>query len=362
MTRTQLFRSVHRYISLTFAAFWFLQALTGVLLVFHWELDDLSVGARRVPLDVAAVGTKIQQLHTAVPGERVTSVYATGGIDNRFDIRVERNGGKADYVRIDGAGAELRQKPANYDELRGGLIDIAITIHHNLFLGDIGKTFVGISGILLLSNIVLGLLLAWPRRGQWRRTLTPKNLRGGSIAFFYGWHRAIGLWLAFPALLLVATGILSAFEDPVEDLLRGARARPTAPATVASDAVAPTPPVVLQMALERWPGTVLASLGMPTEKQPWYRVRVRQDGEFRRVYGSTTLFVDARDGKVLMEQDPFLQPVNVQTFEALIPLHTGEALGLPGRILVQLLSFWLLGMIVLGVSLWWKRRSAKRTA
>jgi uncharacterized iron-regulated membrane protein len=31
-------RLVHKYLSLTLAALWLLQAVTGVLLVFHWEL------------------------------------------------------------------------------------------------------------------------------------------------------------------------------------------------------------------------------------------------------------------------------------------------------------------------------------
>jgi uncharacterized iron-regulated membrane protein len=116
------------------------------------------------------------------------------------------------------------------------------------------------------------------------------------------------------------------------------------------------------MALDRWPGTRLSSLVMPTAKRPWYRVRVRQPDELRRVYGSTTLFVDARDGSVLGEQDPFRQPPGTLLFEALVPIHTGEAFGLAGRIVVQLLAVWLLAMLVLGVTLWWKRRATKAPA
>jgi uncharacterized iron-regulated membrane protein len=43
-------RLVHKYLSLTVAAMWLLQAVVGVLLVFHWEPDDWMVdGPQRTP-------------------------------------------------------------------------------------------------------------------------------------------------------------------------------------------------------------------------------------------------------------------------------------------------------------------------
>jgi len=36
-------RLLHKYLSLTVAALWLMQAVTGALLVFHWELDDWAV-------------------------------------------------------------------------------------------------------------------------------------------------------------------------------------------------------------------------------------------------------------------------------------------------------------------------------
>src|SRR3546814_7128640 len=48
-------RSIHRWASLTMMAFWLVQALTGMLLVFSWELDDATVSAPHVPTDLTAI-------------------------------------------------------------------------------------------------------------------------------------------------------------------------------------------------------------------------------------------------------------------------------------------------------------------
>ena len=50
-----------------------------------------------------------------------------------------------------------------------------VVFHHELLAGKTGSWIVGISGILLLSNLTLGLITAWPRRGWWRASLKPSS-------------------------------------------------------------------------------------------------------------------------------------------------------------------------------------------
>ncbi len=44
------------------AAFWLLQALTGILLVFRWEIDDALVAGPSRPADPAALGARIESI------------------------------------------------------------------------------------------------------------------------------------------------------------------------------------------------------------------------------------------------------------------------------------------------------------
>ncbi|MDB5366654.1 MAG: hypothetical protein JWM77_2581 [Rhodospirillales bacterium] len=355
-----LLRRIHRTASLACAALWLLQAITGVLLVFHWELDDLALRARAdPPLDIAAVGAQLTELQQANAQDRVASLYASGGRTGRFDVLIERRDGTTDAVRIDGAGTILRSAPYDHDYFRAGLFQFVTVLHQTLFLHDAGKMFIGVSGVLLLSNLLLGLRLAWPRAGQWRRVLRPPALRG-AVATRYGWHRALGLWLAAPAIVLVLVGCLLAFDDTVEAWLGADRASPTLSAAAAPRSVTPADAIATAMA--RYPGATLASVSLPSDTAPWYRVRVRQANELRRVFGRTSIFVDLRDGRVLLDQAAEDATLGTRIFEALYPLHTGEAGGTAGRVLVLLLGLWLATMIALGLSLWLARRAASAAA
>jgi len=53
-----------------------------------------------------------------------------------------------------------------------GVFQIATYLHQTLFLHTAGNWIIGVSGVLLFSNICLGLYQAWPRTGQWLRALS----------------------------------------------------------------------------------------------------------------------------------------------------------------------------------------------
>src|SRR5207249_4981083 len=77
-------RLLHKYLSLTVAALWLMQAVTGALLVFHWELDDWAVAGPQRRLDPVRFGAFLENLQAAHSRQAVKSVYASGGPPGRF--------------------------------------------------------------------------------------------------------------------------------------------------------------------------------------------------------------------------------------------------------------------------------------
>lgn len=350
-------RLAHRYVSLVFAALWLLQAVTGVLLVFHWELDDWSVRGPAGPLDPAAFSRALQAYPAAYPGHVVSAVYASAGEAGRFDVMLKKPDGHEDVLRVDGRGDVLRVRPGDYDDLHIGPFQIATYLHQTLFAGDRGQFFLGFSAILLFTNLVAGLKLAWPRAGQWAKALRPAPAKSAAIGLF-AWHRAVGLWLGVLGAAAVALGVCMAFEDPLASLLADPRPDPDAAAAAAIplSAAPVTPDDALQAGMGRYPGSPLASLILPTPDRPWYRVRVVQPGEWRRAQGLTTVYVSSRDGRVLADDNALTEPMANRVYDALYAVHTGEAGGPAMRWLVLCVGVWLTAMIGLGVSLWLVRR------
>ena len=101
-------------ISLAFAAcgvLWLSQAVTGLAMVYRWELDDAAIRAPVVRLDPEALGNAIAALERGTPARKITSLWATGGVEGRYDLYVDAADGSSQVLRVDGAGRLLRTRP-----------------------------------------------------------------------------------------------------------------------------------------------------------------------------------------------------------------------------------------------------------
>ncbi|MGS1016932.1 PepSY-associated TM helix domain-containing protein [Allosphingosinicella humi] len=349
-------RALHRWLSIAMLGFWFVQAVTGVMLVFSWELDDATISARHVPTDIAAIERRIASLKAANPGAEVPAFRATAGAPDRYDIDLLKTPGEPlTVVRVDGAGEVLRTRSGDALMKRGSIFDLAFSVHETLLSGDRGSWLVGISGLLLLSNLLLGLKLAWPKGGRWRRALRPAATPS-PVARVHGWHRAIGLWGVFPAIVSVACGTALIFVAGLGALLGVEERAPVASAWAGE-------PIPMSAAVARaaslFPGASLARVQFPTPDEPYYFVALRQAGEAARVYGSTSVAV-AADGKVIDVVDPFRMSAAERALDLLYPIHTGEIGGAAGRLLILFIGLWLATMIILGSVLWIRRRHARK--
>jgi uncharacterized iron-regulated membrane protein len=349
------FRQVHRWVSLTVAAIWLVQAITGTLSVFRWEIDDWTVAGGHVPVDFAAVGAKVDGL-AATPEASVSSIWTSGTAAGRFDVHYTI-ADQYRVMRIDGLGRTLRDRSGEQVAAQGAIWDTITSVHTSLKLGDLGEWLIGFSGLLLLSNIILGLKLAWPKRGTWRKTLLAKPA-GGSAARIYGWHRKVGLWFAFPALLTVTAGVSMVFADALERGLAAEVGEPSLPPAVGSGDIGFA--TAVETALSTYPKASFSGVSLPDEEEPWYRVRLRNSGEVPRKWGTTIVWVSSRDGAVLGTYNAAAPKAGRAVTDTMYALHTGQAGGLVGRILVLAIGLCLLTLIALGVPLWWKRRAARR--
>lgn len=343
-------RRVHKYLSLAAAVFWLLQALSGIAISFRAELDDWWLSGVPTQTSVERLGERIEAVER--DGLDVSGMWATGGIPGQYDIYASAPGGDR-TIRVNGGGDVLRDRPDHEKFSDGAVFETLTQFHKSLLLGNTGTVLIGISGLLLFSNIVLGLITAWPAR-NFRRALTTRP-RGPSSARMAGWHRLLGLWVGVPAALMVAAGIQLAFLDTIEGAIDGGLADPAAgpsgPVTVG-------PGEAMARALSRYPGGELTALSMPGEDAPWYRIRLRATGEIPRQFGATTVWVSSVDGRILGDHDARSSSPARRLIEWLYPIHTGQIGAVPGRLLNFTIGCWLVTMIVLGV-LSWQRRARR---
>lgn len=346
LTRLRAIR-IHRWVGLLACAFWFIQAATGLLSVFHWELEDLSISSLRTATDLPAIQARLEELVPANSRRRISMIWTSAGLPDRYDVWVEDEaGGPASKFRIAGDGTVLRMKTAGTQNF----FDYVVELHQSLLAGKRGRWIVGLGGVLLISNLLLGLRAAWPTRRRWRAALLPRRT-ASAHGRLYSLHRALGLMAALPALILFAAGTSLAYKDSLSAMI-GAQAPSMVPQPSSRDRSRIGFAAAVEAAFAAAHTRRLTAVEMPTDEDATYRIRVLGPGELRRAIGTTRVFVDANTGAVRGISTAASQGVPQRFINGLYTIHTGEMAGLAGRLVVLAVGTWLLTMIVLGLRMW----------
>lgn len=354
-----LFRTLHRRLSLLVAAIWLLQALSGIFLVFQRPLDDLWLGASGQPTKPAAVAQAIARIESR-PDDRVLQYFVSGGLRGQVDLLVANPSG-LDVIRIDGAtGAVLRRSAWTGRPWRMSPGRLVFLWHKEFLAGGRGEVLMALSGVLLTTNLLMGLRLAWPGAGKWRASLAPSKAKTPAAAVF-GWHRALGLWLVPLGLLSASTGALLSVSPAIE---RVAGALPPPEVCSRKGPVPPGIGTVQAEAIARkvFPDGAIAVVTLPGAGSGCFLVQMRRPGEWRRVFGTTLVYVEAATGAVAGRQDALAAPASLKAVEALYPVHDWEWGGWPTRLVALAVGLWLVTLAALGLSLWWTRRRLRRSA
>ncbi|NUU04616.1 PepSY-associated TM helix domain-containing protein [Herbaspirillum robiniae] len=367
--------AVHRWTSLICTINLLLLCVTGLLLIFHHEIDEL-LGQDAHPAAVAegAPRPTLQQLVNktlaANPGTAMQSLSFFGEDGEHFvGVRVGPPG-----------AASLREgKSVFYDAASGETHNIGggdtftgfiLKLHVNLFLGFPGQLFIGLVGIVFVLSMVSGIVLYGPfmrklafglvRFGRQVR-IVQADLHNLSAIAVMVWALVVGLTGTFLSLSPLIIGIWQKTE--LADLVR------TLPATEPKALVAPDRAV--QVANAAVPGKDLAFVFYPGTEyatKRHYMVVLRGHTELeKRVYNIAV--VDAETGALA---DSRGMPWYMQVLLLSGPFHFGDYAGMPLKILWALLTVLTTLATVSGFIIWMKRskkairrideRSAERAA
>jgi uncharacterized iron-regulated membrane protein len=95
------------------------------------------------------------------------------------------------------------------------LMEWCVDLHDNLLAGATGRVVNGVGGFVLMLLALTGLVLWWPGRTRWRRSLiVPRP--GRTRRFSWHLHSALGLWSFALLFGWAATGIYFGFPEPFE--------------------------------------------------------------------------------------------------------------------------------------------------
>ena len=362
---------IHKWIGLSFGFLFVFEAVTGCILVFQHEISD----AFDAPY--AAVGASVG-VGGRVGVDRAVALAraANGGGDLALVGLPASNADHAYRVLIAGQGHATRELfvhpssgSVDRDHQRpvGAVLKFIWTLHKRLAVPLAGDLLIAVSGLVLVLSTVSGLVLWWPKPGKWGKALAiKKNATLPRLTFDV--HRVLGAVLALMCLLWGISGTYMIRPSWIVGLLpsdmrpRNEQTLRTGPPTKAKPTITRERlgPAAIAGLASKVPGTTGTYLFPPEDPTDCaWQVRLSRPDDRVRYVGSATITVNACTGTITGINDE-RGDVSSRIFYWLRPLHSGEAFGIVGKIVVLILGLAFLAIGITGIYLWWIRRGARK--
>jgi uncharacterized iron-regulated membrane protein len=371
---------LHRWLGLATAGFLVVAGLTGSVIAFNHELDQglnpelFEARAAGEPLPPYALAARLERED---PRARVTYfalapepgqayVFSLAG---RLDERGMPRELGYNQVFVDPAtGEELGRRHWGAARLdRAHLVPFLYSLHYTLHLPERwGMWLMGGVALLWLLDCFVAFALTLPLR--WSYWKVKRN--GSPWRLNYDLHRAGGLWLWGLLLVLALSGVYLNLQYEVF--------RPVL------SSVAKVTPSPLELAATRRrdaaaePKLAFADIVARARRESGARGWVApHDAFYSQEFGAygvgfgdhhqpglgvPWMYFDDQDGRVLAWTAPGAGTGGDVFMQWLLPLHTGNIIGLPGRILVSLLGLAVAILSVTGVVIWLRKRRASAAA
>lgn len=378
----RLWLKIHLYIGLFAGTIFVLAGLTGSLIVFA---DDIDAWLNRpimkvpVPPDPRAAPRPLDELlaaaRTAMPDD-ATPIYVTfppqpnRALAVEYGLAVEGVHDEHEeedrfQIFVDPYTARVTgQRPLELaDSVFGGpLMQILIELHYNLLLGPIGTTLVGIVAIFLLVSVVTGIIVWWPRNGKWGKALSIKR-RASAERLNFDIHKTSGIYSAVILLVILFSGVYMNLPEYVTPIIELFSPAPDWPEDVVSGQPADdAEPITAAEAIARseqvFNDGELMGLALPQSPEDSFLIRRRAPDEVTHTYPHRQVWIDQYSGEALAVNDPHTYSAGQKFVEWQYPLHSGEAFGLTGRLIVLASGLVPSVLYVTGFIRWLQKRRA----
>lgn len=380
--------AVHRWIGFTAGVLLVLIGLTGSVLVYHLEIDEwlnpslLTVTphpggqAQYRPFDELELAAR----RAMPPGGRLS--YAQyprhDGAAMRFHALVPegtmpgRASGSALYhIGIDPYTAQVTGlRLARHGGWAGAIpqtfIGFVFALHYALLLprgGDppFGDTVVAILGLILLVSLASGVILWWPRPGQWRAALTikyPAHIRRLHLDV----HRTVGMYGVLVLAAVFLSGVYLNLREPfyaVVRLFSPAVDRYAVRSTPVPGGETITLGEALREVRAQFPDGLVEWIYMPRMDTGTYTVCQRDVPDISLVLSRRCVVVDQYSGAILHVQSPDRATAGEHFIQWQWPIHSGQIFGLVGRWIVLVSGLACPLLFGTGWYLWQRKRAGR---
>ncbi|WP_367156101.1 PepSY-associated TM helix domain-containing protein [Methylomonas sp. HYX-M1] len=393
--RRKLWLDVHLYLGLFVGAILAVVGLTGGILVFYQEAQEVlnpELAIVLVPPEnqkkLYALDEIIAAAESVKPqGGRLFKVYYPRKPDVAYKLLYfakeaqQANNGDGYYNFVDNGyyifvdpytgqvkGIQLWHPKGRY--WGRPLVSFIMQLHWCLLLGKTGSIINGILAAFSIISLLTGLIVWWPLTGKFMQALTFK-LRPGSVRFNFDLHKTVGFYATIVLMPVLFSGIYMNLPIQMNELVKlfSPVNRPDVFSTVPAEVHSGVPQAGQQpinaadaeaIVQKGYPAGKLWMLNAPKNREDVYVVMKRDLTELSRFIGYRDFAIDQYSGDIVNIYDRGTGSFGDVFIDWQWPLHSGHAFGWTGRILVLFSGLACPVLYVTGVIRWLQKRKAKQ--
>lgn len=378
-SRRKQWLQVHLWLGLVLGLFASIFGITGSVLVFYAEIDELlnpNLLTVSVPPDHQSYKPLTEIIDNSLlamppPAKHVFTTYPRNeqaAAQLRFVKPLPSGDIERWQVAVNPYTAQVTGKrlmgTANSSFPRT-FIGLMFELHYALLLKqDFSNLIVGSMGALLILSTLTGLILWWPLTGKWRQALSIK--RQASIERLnFDIHKTVGFYSTLVLLPVLFSGVYMVVPKhvvPVIELFSPVTYRYWFKSTPSKDATPLLMAQAVAIAEQYYPSGRLDTIYGIKEPSSTYTVckdDVQEAGSFLH---RRCIVMDQYTGNILDNDNPVTGTAGETFTHWQMPLHAGKPFGWTGRILVFLSGLACPVLFVTGVIRWQQKRRAKKVS
>lgn len=356
---------VHKWTSLICTAFLLMLCITGLPLIFHDEIDQLTQAQPDV--GKAGVGSS-NQAPGLLPLDRMLKIALDNhpgevptfmAFDNEQPVMTITTAPRPDSPDAEMTVMVLDRSTgklvSQLDE--SGIMHFLLQLHTDMFLGLPGMLFLGAMGLLFIIAIVSGTVLYAPfmRKLPFGTLRTARNAR----LKWLDYHNLLGVVALAWTVVVGLTGVINALATPINQMWQANELTDMTRAYAGKDALPPARYGSLDKAMASaraaLPGynpQFIAFPGGHFSSKHHYAVFFQGDTPLTQRL-LTPALIDAETG-VFTDARPM--PWYGKALSLSQPLHFGDYGGLPLKLLWAVLTLFTIVVLISGLYLWLGKR------
>jgi uncharacterized iron-regulated membrane protein len=403
MPLRSLFGLLHRWVGLIIAAFLVVSGLTGAVISWDHELDDLlnphlmearSSRAALPSLDLARAAEardphiRVTFIPLSLEAGKTVGLGVTGRVDPQSGRQFEPGYNELFLDPATGAEQGRRNWGAVWPITRETFVSFLYVLHYSLHIPEMwgidrwGIWLLGAIAMLWTVDCFFGFYLTLPTRAK--RGTSGKSFRerwapawkikrdGSRFRINFDIHRAFGLWLWGLLFMLAFTAFsLNLFSEvfypalsrvsevtptPFDVRTEHDRHHPIEPRLGYADILKEARTEASKRGWSAPAGGVFYSPGYGIYGVGFY---APGDDHGGAGVGPPYLYYDGLNGRLLGDRQPWKGTAADIFVQAQFPLHSGRILGLPGRILISAMGLAVAALSVTGAIIWARKRRAR---